>query len=82
MAERVVRIGGASGAWGDSPMAVPQLLRAGVGYLMMDFLAEVTMSLLARARMKDAAAGFPPDFVTYLAPHLAALKERGVRRHC
>ena len=63
MAERIVRIGGASGAWGDSPMATQQLMGADIGYLMMDYLAEVTMSLLARARMKDPAAGFPPDFV-------------------
>ncbi|WBY00685.1 DUF1446 domain-containing protein [Ramlibacter tataouinensis] len=74
-----VRIGGASGAWGDSPLAVPQLLGAGVDYLMMDFLAEVTMSLLARARMKDAAAGFPPDVIGYLRPHLATLARQKVK---
>ena len=45
MAEKVINIGGASGAWGDSPMAIPQLLTADVHYLMMDYLAEVTMSL-------------------------------------
>ncbi|HSW16688.1 MAG TPA: acyclic terpene utilization AtuA family protein [Ramlibacter sp.] len=70
---RIVRIGGASGAWGDSPTAVPQMLAAQADYLMMDFLSEVTMSLLARARMKDAAAGFPPDVIGYLRPHLATL---------
>jgi hypothetical protein len=79
MNERIVRIGGASGAWGDSPMATGQLLRAEVDYLMMDYLAEVTMSLLARARLKDPEAGFPPDFVRYLKPHLAELKRRGIR---
>ena len=55
MSERLVRIGGASGAWGDSPMAIPQLLTSEIDYLVMDFLAEITMSLLARARMKDPA---------------------------
>lgn len=79
MAERVVRIGGASGAWGDSPMATQQLLGAEVDYLMMDYLAEVTMSLLARARSKDPTAGYPPDFVGYLKPHLIELKQRGIR---
>ena len=44
MSERIVRIGGASGAWGDSPMAIGQLLQTEVDYLMMDYLAEVTMS--------------------------------------
>lgn len=79
MNERIVRIGGASGAWGDSPMGPEQLLAAGVDYLVMDFLAEVTMSLLAKARLKDAEAGFPPDFVAYLKPHLAALRSGRVR---
>src|SRR5450432_452450 len=79
MSERIVRIGGASGAWGDSPLATAQLLRAEVDYLMMDYLAEVTMSLLARARLKDPEAGYPPDFVRDLKPHLAELKRRGIR---
>jgi hypothetical protein len=79
MSGRIVRIGGASGAWGDSPLATAQLLRAEVDYLMMDYLAEVTMSLLARARLKDPGAGYPPDFVRYLKPHLAELKRRGIR---
>lgn len=76
---KTIRIAGASGAWGDSPMAVPQLLGAGVDYLMMDFLAEVTMSLLAKARLKDPAAGFPPDVIAYLKPHLATIARQGVK---
>lgn len=79
MSERVVRIGGASGAWGDSPMAIGQLLTSEVDYLMMDYLAEVTMSLFARARMKDPEAGYPPDFVGYLKPHLAQIARRGIK---
>ena len=74
-----MRVGGASGAWGDSPMATGQLLQSDVHYLMMDYLAEVTMSLLARARLKDPDAGYPADFVAYLKPHLAELKRRGIR---
>jgi hypothetical protein len=77
--ERIVRIGGASGAWGDSPLATGQLMQADVQYLMMDYLAEVTMSLLARARLKDPDAGYPPDFVGYLKPHLVELKRRGIK---
>ena len=79
MAEKVVNIGGASGAWGDSPMAIPQLLTADVQYLMMDYLAEVTMSLLARARMKDPNAGFPPDFVAYLKRSLPEIASRKIK---
>jgi len=79
MAEKVINIGGASGAWGDSPMAIPQLLTADVHYLMMDYLAEVTMSLLARARMKDPNAGFPPDFVAYLRRSLPEIAKRKIK---
>ncbi len=60
-------------------MGTAQLLRAEVQYLVMDYLAEVTMSLLARARMKDTEAGFPPDFVVYLRPHLAEIARRGIK---
>jgi hypothetical protein len=79
MTERIVRIGGASGAWGDSPMAIPQLLKEPVDYLVMDYLAEVTMSLLARAKKKNPEGGYPPDFVGYLAPYLKTIKERKIR---
>ena len=76
---RTVRIGGAAGAWGDSPMGVEQLLTADVQYMMMDYLAEVTMSLLARARLKDPQAGYPADFVAYLRPHLATLAQKKIK---
>jgi hypothetical protein len=79
MAKVPVRIGGASGAWGDSPRAIPQLLREPVDYLMMDYLAEVSMSLLARARLKAPEGGFPPDFIAYLKDFLPELKRRRIR---
>jgi hypothetical protein len=72
-------IGGASGAWGDSPRAIGQLLTHHVDVLMMDYLAEVTMSLLARARIKDPSAGYPPDFVLYVRDWLPEIARRGIK---
>lgn len=78
---RVVRIGGASGFWGDSTLATPQLLEvAGLDYLVYDYLAETTMAILARARAKNPALGYATDFVTdVLQTHLARILRQGVR---
>ena len=81
MTREVVRIGGASGFWGDTAIAVPQLLGAAeLDYLVFDYLAEVTMSILAAQRAKDAAAGYATDFVQIMMKEaLPALKRRGIR---
>ena len=53
MADNVVRIGGASGYWGDAAWPLRSCSAGGnVDYLVYDYLAEVTMSILARARAK------------------------------
>ena len=75
-----IRIGGGSGYWGDSDMAVPQLLAAGVDYIAFDYLAEITMSILARARAKSPDAGYATDFVTgAIAPNLSEIAAKGVK---
>lgn len=76
-----LRIGGASGFWGDASQATPQLLAAGdLDFIVYDYLAEITMAILARARRKDPAAGYATDFVTAaMAPNLADIAAHGVR---
>lgn len=83
MSEKSVRIGSASGFWGDTAIAAPQLLERGdVQYLVFDYLAEVTMSIMAGARARDPAGGFATDFVQItmksLLPRLAARRVRVV----
>lgn len=82
-ASRTIRIGGASAFWGDSMVAAPQLLAQGeVDYLIFDYLAEITMSIMARMRAKDPAQGYATDFVTVtmkrLLPELARRKVKVV----
>jgi len=80
MPNKSVRIGGASGYWGESAMATPQLLGAGVDYLVYDYLAEITMSIMARAHAKDPAMGFAGDFISaVLKPHARAIAGQGVK---
>lgn len=81
MGEKIVRIGGASGFWGDSPEGARQLILSGaVDYVVFDYLAEITMSLLGRALAKDPSMGYAPDFVTeVIKPFAKVIAERGIR---
>lgn len=79
MTAKTIRIGGASAFWGDSMVAAPQLLASGkVDYLIFDYLAEITMSIMARMRAKDPAQGYATDFVAVtmkrLLPEIARRK--------
>ena len=80
MKPSTLRIGCASGFWGDSEFAAAQLVqRGGINVLVFDYLAEITMSLLIRAKAKDPALGYAPDFVTTIQPLMKELKSRGIK---
>lgn len=80
MSKTSIRIGCASGFWGDSMIAAPQLIHGGaLDYLVFDYLAEITMSLLIRAKAKDPSLGYAPDFVSTIKPLMKQLKARGIR---
>lgn len=78
--KHVTKIGCWAAFWGDTRSAVAQLLREDdLDYLVADYLAEITMALLARARAKDPEAGFVPDAITSLQPHLDEIASRGIK---
>ena len=80
-ADRIVRIGGASGFWGDSAVAAPQLVASGgIDYLVFDYLAETTMAILAAARTRRPELGYATDFVDLaMRPVLREVAARGIK---
>ena len=77
-----VRIGCSSGFWGDSAFASKQLISSGkIDFLCMDFLSEITMSLLYAAKMKKPEFGWVPDFVEYALGqgNLQELKSKNIK---
>jgi hypothetical protein len=76
----LVRIGCGAGFWGDSGEGPKQLVESGqIDYLILDYLAEITMSLLAKARSKDPAAGYATDFPDVIARLAPVIKKNGIR---
>jgi hypothetical protein len=76
----MIRIANGQGFWGDSLEApVEQVRRGPIDYLTLDYLAEVTMSILQKQRSRDPKAGYARDFVDMIARVLPELKERHIR---
>ena len=81
MSNKIVRIGGASGFWGDSMVGAPQLVNSGlIDYLVFDYLAETTMAILAAARARKPEMGYATDFVDVaMKTVLPEVMRRGIK---
>ncbi|MGA9117685.1 MAG: acyclic terpene utilization AtuA family protein [Bacteroidota bacterium] len=76
----LIRVASGQGFWGDLRRApMDQVSKGPVDYLVMDFLAEVTMSIMQKQRKRDPAAGYALDLVDILAEILPTCMERGIR---
>ena len=75
-----IRIASGQGFWGDLPDApIKQVKQGPVDYLVMDYLAEVTMSIMQKQRMRNENYGYARDFVDVIEAVLDDIKNRGVR---
>lgn len=78
--KEVVRVAGGQGFWGDSLDAPRQQVEGGqIDYLMLDYLAEVTMSILQKQKERDPKMGYARDFIGAIESVLPAIVDRGVR---
>jgi hypothetical protein len=79
-AARPVRIANCSGFYGDRPAAAREMVEGGpIDVLTGDYLAELTMLILWKARQKDPAAGYARTFLTQLEQVLGSCLDRGIR---
>jgi len=78
--KNVVRVAAGQGFWGDLPDApVRQVEEGPIDYLMLDYLAEVTMSIMQKQKARDPNAGYAKDFVPLIKRILPACVERNIR---
>ena len=76
--KNTIRLGAGSGFWGDGIDPAMELLEGGkLDYMGFDFLAELTMALLQRQKLKNPQAGYVPDAVQYLSQMIPLAMSRG-----
>src|SRR5262249_23755626 len=77
---RTIRIANGQGFWGDSLQApIEQVRRGPIDYLTLDYLAEITMSIMQKQRSRDPRAGYARDFVDLIAEIVPDLVERNIK---
>jgi uncharacterized protein (DUF1499 family) len=77
---RTIRVASGQGFWGDSLDAPRQQVDGGpIDYLMLDYLAEVTMSILQKQKERDPSMGYARDFIGAIESVLPGIVERGVK---
>lgn len=77
--EKVV-IGGGQGFWGDSnDAAVHMVKHGGLNYMACDYLAELTLSIMARQKLRNPQAGYARDFIGLLSECITDAQDKGVR---
>jgi hypothetical protein len=77
---KTIRIGNGQGFWGDNVDAPVELVRGGpIDYVGMDYLAEVTLSIMMRQKLKDPTQGYATDFIAFIRRILPEALERNVR---
>ena len=81
MTKDLLKIGGASGYWGDASQATEQLLKHDdLDFIVYDYLAEITMAILARVKAKDQSAGYATDFISEaMVPNLSRISETSTK---
>ncbi|MEP6857676.1 MAG: acyclic terpene utilization AtuA family protein [Gemmatimonadales bacterium] len=78
--KKVVRVAAGQGFWGDDLDAPRRQVDGGpIDYLMLDYLAEVTMSILQKQKERDSSLGYARDFVGAVESVLPAVLDRGVK---
>lgn len=78
--KKVITIANCGGFWGDDPTAARRQVEGGpIDYLVMDYLAEVTMAILQKQKQKRPEAGYATDFVAQLRDVLPQCVERDVK---